>query len=513
MKSIEMYTRNFLHHSIYLFASKKLVYFVAIFLFSSVNAHATDSLIEWNDEEESGATRMYYHSGLRLQWQRNMGDWTDKYGTHWGGAAFASRSITNKMQGHYIKLDVTTLVRRWALDGVYPGFFVRGRNGTIRFSSRESILYPPLLRLSWHGGGDTIESSRDAELNATTTRSLGKNKSLKVTSSTHGIIGFDFDQVIRGKEILSATLMLNVDKLYGSSALVNVFELGLRRETSNLESEINEQGLASEYKYDNGLKLNPDVFYFENFERRFSEKLWSAGKVRRIARKTSLPQSNRSMMLTIKEGTNSGNNSRYRFKTFSQDEPEEAYFRYYLRLDNSWITSSTGGKLPGFAGTYDRAGWGSRKPFISKEGWSARGAYRRPFFDQGSGKTYTPIGNYVYHLGQSGSYGDNWIWSLGDGAVLETERWYCVEQYVSLNDPGRSNGQIKAWLDGKLVFHRTGLKFRESKDINIQEVWFNVYHGGSARAPSDLTLSIDNVAIARSYIGPMGRFDNGMAGL
>jgi hypothetical protein len=39
----------------------------------------------------------------------------------------------------------------------------------------------------------------------------------------------------------------------------------------------------------------------------------------------------------------------------------------------------------------------------------------------------------------------------------------------------------------------------------VESVWLNVYHGGVEKADRDLTLYIDNLVIARRYIGP-GRF-------
>ena len=39
--------------------------------------------------------------------------------------------------------------------------------------------------------------------------------------------------------------------------------------------------------------------------------------------------------------------------------------------------------------------------------------------------------------------------------------------------------------------------------LKIEQLWMNVYHGGKAPSPYDQHLFIDNVVIAREYIGPM----------
>ena len=56
----------------------------------------------------------------------------------------------------------------------------------------------------------------------------------------------------------------------------------------------------------------------------------------------------------------------------SDGEPEEIYFRYYLRLGNDWNPTTDGGKLPGISATYSRVGWGGRKA-DGMTGWSMRG--------------------------------------------------------------------------------------------------------------------------------------------
>src|SRR5437660_1150006 len=79
-------------------------------------------------------------------------------------------------------------------------------------------------------------------------------------------------------------------------------------------------------------------------------------------------------------------------------EPEEIYFRYYLKFDEDWKRATSGGKLPGMSGTYGKAGWGGR-PVHGDDGWSARGLYvTRP------GDDSTAIGFYCYHADMRGKY-------------------------------------------------------------------------------------------------------------
>jgi hypothetical protein len=64
---------------------------------------------------------------------------------------------------------------------------------------------------------------------------------------------------------------------------------------------------------------------------------------------------------------------------------------------------------------------------------------------------------------------------------------------------------LRVWIDGALAFSKKDIRFRDSAALKVESVWLNVYHGGVEKADRDLTLYIDNLVIARRYIGP-GRF-------
>jgi hypothetical protein len=158
--------------------------------------------------------------------------------------------------------------------------------------------------------------------------------------------------------------------------------------------------------------------------------------------------------------------------------------------------------MPGFAGTYGRAGWGGRK-VNGSDGWSARGSFHTEPPEGNPLAGVVPVGNYVYHADMPGQYGDIWIWLGGYGGLLEKNRWTCLEQYVKLNAPGRKDGVLRAWVDGRLAFEKTDLRFRDVDRLRVEKAWMNVYHGGTQPVDRDVHLYIDNVVIAREYVGPM----------
>ena len=113
----------------------------------------------------------------------------------------------------------------------------------------------------------------------------------------------------------------------------------------------------------------------------------------------------------------------------------------------------------------------------------------------------TQMGTYAYHADMQSTYGDIWQWP---GALLQRNRWYCIEQHLRLNKPGLNDGLLQVWVDGKLVMDKANIRLRNTPNLRIETVWLNVYHGGSEVSPQDQHLYIDNVVVARSYIGPLG---------
>lgn len=207
------------------------------------------------------------------------------------------------------------------------------------------------------------------------------------------------------------------------------------------------------------------------------------------------PFQGRALRVRVPEGGNLGSNLRYVFSERIGFEPEEIRFRYYLRLADDWNPVSQGGKMPGISGTYGRAGWGGR-PVNGRDGWSARGAFGR--FLNGR----TMMGFYTYHVDMQGKYGSIWNWDRNGGGELGNNQWYAIEQHLKLNTPGKNDGEMRAWIDGQLAFEKTDVRMRDVSGLKIEMVWMNVYQGGGRPAPSIDHLYIDNVVIARDYIGP-----------
>lgn len=219
-----------------------------------------------------------------------------------------------------------------------------------------------------------------------------------------------------------------------------------------------------------------------------------------VAGEQALGGRGHSLKVTVPEGQHLGTSFAFRFRQRLGSEPEEVYFRYYVKFDPNWKHATSDGKMPGISGTYGRAGWGGRR-VNGSDGWSARGLFKtRPGADE------TALGFYCYHADMRGRYGEHWQFE----PRLAHGRWYCVEQYCQLNTPGeaggrgKSDGILRGWIDGKLAFEKTDIRFRDVDSLKIEEVWCNVYHGGAtAVPPQDIHVYLDEMVISREPIGPL----------
>lgn len=462
--------------------------------------------------ETDGANREYYNRAAMLPWRHFMGDWRDARDTAQGDIPYAVTSIVDDDSVKPIRWDITALVKEWAA-GQYPnqGIFLRFINGTgpVVFASRETgdaSLAPTLLLTT---GKNTIQlaAAADTWLTKSTYRSKGQSAELRLSGAPdHILIRFAPDQITESEQIDKAELILHSTKQYGN-VTAGIFRC---RQGHNEEPTPPIAGLAARYSHDRGIATDADVVLAADFEDNDWSAAWShTGPTDRITLINSDSEfqqfqslQGRALQSRIAKGSTTALNTTYRFRDKVGAEPEEIYFRYYLRLGNDWNQTVQGGKLPGISGTYGRGGWGGRKS-DGRNGWSARGLFRMTVPDGNPLAGTTPIGFYCYHTDMQGSYGTNWIWNQDYRGYLKTNCWYCLEQYCRLNTPGKKDGVLRAWVDGRPAFEKTDIQFRLTDELKIEQIWLNLYHGGTIPSPYDQHVFIDNAVIARKYIGPM----------
>ena len=490
-----------------------LVIGICLTALASIEVQAFD---RWNWAEgsaggEDGATREFYNAAALLRWRNPQGDWRDRKGVAQGRAAFAELSIASGNADLPVVIDVTALVTQWLSGAITNrGMLLQvgtshNNDGAIRFASREnpdSKLRPELV-LRFGVDSQVLLPVADTSLDPSTYKSKGKSAVLTVSvGEHHALLQFDLS-ALRGRhvDLQKAELRLTAIERLGGTTLVQVFVVDIPVAAPLAP----QSGLASQFVLDAGIDRHPEVIYATSFDDATWADAWQEfrGHYALVTRADQFePLAGQALQVRVKKGDNYGATGSLKFMPLLGTEPEQMYVRYYLRFGNNWRPRVEGGKLPGFAGTYGKGGWGGR-PNDGRNGWSARGAFSLQIPEGNPLAGRTPIGSYIYEADESSIFGARWVWSEGEGAYLENNRWYCVEQFLRLNTPGQHDGVIQAWLDGREVLHRRNLRIRLVPELKIEKFWFDIYHGGTAVSPYDQDLYFDNLVVARRYIGPL----------
>ncbi len=467
---------------------------------------------EGSFEQSDGANREHYNRAAHLPWKNWMGDWRDKNDTEQGHLPYAVADVVDDDSVKEIRWSVESLVAEWSAEK-FPnqGMFLRlvdGR-GNMLFASRENGNQElrPRLVLVGEKKTLTLEAVAGTYLTKSTYRSQGAATELRISSAPdHVLVRFDLSQLKEIGALSEATLVMHSTKQYGGGR-IGVFrcQQGFTGPPSPAV-----MGLAARYPNDAGISRDDRVLFATDFESPNWGEEWTRAepkdKIDTIAPNTDFeqfqPLQGRALRSRIAKGSTTALNVLYKFAEETDSEPGEIYFRYYVRLADDWNQTVQGGKLPGISGTYGRAGWGGRKS-NGKNGWSARGLFKQTIPDGNPLATTTPIGFYCYHADMESAYGTNWVWDREYLGFLQNNRWYSIEQYCKLNTPGKTDGVLRAWVDGRLALEKTDVRFRLTDELKIEQIWMNVYHGGTIPSPYDQHVFIDNVVIAKTYIGPM----------
>ncbi len=456
-----------------------------------------------------GANRQYYNAGAYFKWRNHLGDWRDTENVAQGDTPFTSSLIEDLDEQQEIQMDVSNIVVDWH-QGKYfnQGFFIRNRlSGKANIVSKENTSGLPASQLEvvTSQGTFLFKVNADTELKSTTYKCSGEEELLSSGSSI--LLYFSLDDISHSATIHSAKLILNIDdKQYGDSML-DTYRVAIT------SKNYDDSDLSWYYPNDYQMIQHADVLLAESFEHDNWQSNWSV-----ITHQENLqivtanpsekfePFMGKALQVEITENELTGLNLLYLFADELGNDLEEVYLRYYIRLGNTWHTDDDG-KLPGIAGTYAgtdyEGGWGGRRSDGSN-GWSARGRFNMKIKGNNPFSDMVPIGNYIYHADQVDNYGDHIIYDGQAPGMLTPNKWYAIEQYVKVNTPGKNDGVIKAWINGVAAYTKDDLQFRDehSAHIKIDRVWMNIFHGGKTPISKTTHAYLDNVVIAKSYIGP-----------
>ncbi|RMH14345.1 MAG: hypothetical protein D6695_01530 [Planctomycetota bacterium] len=208
------------------------------------------------------------------------------------------------------------------------------------------------------------------------------------------------------------------------------------------------------------------------------------------------------LRVTIPAGAHEGTfQLQYVFKDHAYRDPEEATVSYLIRFASDF-TPAQPGKLPGFAGTYDRAGWGPR---VSDgfNGWSARGM----FYPAPNGEPlHCASLCYLADMKSRGGSSTFYDWHKSGVPMFERDRWYHIVQHVRMNSVsgsvGQADGVLQVWVDGQLAVDQHNVVYRHSPELRIDRMWFNIHYGGDP-APTDYHVFLDEIIV---HAGPPGTY-------
>jgi hypothetical protein len=165
---------------------------------------------------------------------------------------------------------------------------------------------------------------------------------------------------------------------------------------------------------------------------------------------------------------------------------DHLFLRYRVRFAERF-DFVRGGKLPGLYG--GRMISGGHIP-DGTDGFSTRFMWRAG----GAGEVYAYLPSSV-----------TWGTSLGRGSFRFLRgRWSCLEQEVALNAPGRADGVVRVWLDGRPVFAQEGLVFRTVATLRIDGVFFSTFFGGSDASwgsAEDTHVDFADFAVGERQVG------------
>lgn len=130
--------------------------------------------------------------------------------------------------------------------------------------------------------------------------------------------------------------------------------------------------------------------------------------------------------------------------------PKAACLTYSVFLPEGF-TFGRGGRLPGLVGMPGLASEGAEPQFSTRYTWGVRGEadIHAQLQDWPEGR---PLGN-----------------DRG-GFTLEPGKWISLEQEVILNAPGKNDGVIRVWRDGRLAFQKSDVSIRAKPSVLISGV-------------------------------------------
>lgn len=471
----------------------KLSNLVAFSLFLNCTVLANSLLpeqivaVDWHEGDKAlaGASRSYSYAAAYVSWPEDeMGAWIDQNLVFMGKQPFARQQVSRADTGKAVSWQLTAMVQQIAsvsqptIDLLLHS---QDSGGTSHFHSKEADnnKAPTLTIRTSAGNQFTLPAVMDTFLDPSTFRSLGHSKTLRTSSKNLTLLRFEKPKLPVGEHIIVAELQLTLKKQFGASD-IGVFWLAQKNKQHAKLADFTAQ----------------QIIFREDFAERNWSSNWSSLDRRSLIERVNAPErpDNYALKVEFSPEQNLALNLVLLLTSVLSEEPEALYFQYDLFLADNWLATKGGGKFPGLAGTYNKAGWGGRSADGSN-GWSARGQFGDTIKSNDKFDNSNPLGFYVYYPDNGQNHGTAMYWDTSKDPI-KSGNWYRITQYVKLNTPTKHDGVLKAWIDQQQVLELNNIRFRDTEQLKIERLWLNFYHGGTAKPAQRMELYIDNIILA-----------------
>jgi hypothetical protein len=271
-------------------------------------------------------------------------------------------------------------------------------------------------------------------------------------------------------------------------------------------------GIAAKYPGDVGIEKDPAVVLYEGFEQDLKLVPWmqpggwfdiDIGPGKGAEYSTQSPAAGkRCLQYNLKTGKQGSGGM------FHLIPPSDTiYFRYYRRFADNWQWPD---------------GYGPHDAMIFGGAWTAPTDTDLSIYADFwmTGDTVVRIATAKQKLGYDGWHqylkqryprtpaqdppgGNAFPWNRSRPDKIVPGKWHCVEVMVKLATPGKDDGEVRLWVNGKLVSEYTDVPLRDEKhpDLKLNMVFLAPYfHPGS---PRDQVHWADGLVVATRYIGPI----------
>lgn len=283
-----------------------------------------------------------------------------------------------------------------------------------------------------------------------------------------------------------------------------------------------DNGIAANHPNDEGIGDDPSVIFADDFED-YSvaddlsakwDNFYQINEIRIATEPANVYHGSRALEFTVPQQDNELSNATDKVLT---EERDILFLRYYSKFQPPFdvVGSSHNGSMISAHYFID----GQATPGIPADGTNKFLAA----FENWRGEVETPspgqLNIYIYHPEQRSQWGDHFFptgivlpnssepfdfgpeFESRPDIIPDLDKWYCYEYMVKANTPGKRDGRIAFWLDGKLAADFQNLRLRDIESLKIDRFGLSFHIGSNPNGETKKWY--DSVVAASSYIGPI----------